>query len=51
MAAGSTANSARTASTCKLIHGLVVADGLIGQYGSDWVSVYAVHAMQAQSAI
>ena len=39
MAAGSTANSARTPSTWKLIHGLVVADGLSGQYGSDCVSV------------
>src|SRR5207344_2228646 len=39
MAAGSTAKSARTASTWKLIHGLVVAEGLSGQYGSDCVSV------------
>src|SRR6185503_13818459 len=35
MAEGSTANSDRTPSICRLIHGLAVADGLSGQYGSD----------------
>src|SRR6266853_1903507 len=46
IAAGNTAKSDRTPSTCRLIHGLDVADGLIGQYGNDCASVYAVHAMQ-----
>src|SRR5215475_1194372 len=49
MAAGSTANSARTLSTCRLIHGFWTADGLIGQYGSDPLITYAVHAMQTHN--
>ena len=31
--------------------GSVEIDGLIGQYGSDCVSMYAVHAIAAQSSI
>src|SRR5262252_8312130 len=50
IAAGSTANIARTTSTWKLIHGFCTADGLIGQYGSDWLTTYAVQAMHAHSA-
>src|ERR1043166_4538832 len=38
IAAGRTANIARTRSTWKLIHGFCTADGLIGQYGSDWLT-------------
>src|SRR6185369_6462187 len=50
MADGSTAKSARTLSTCRLIQGLETADGLMGQNGSDWLSTYAVHAIEAQSS-
>ena len=34
-----------------MIHGLATADGLIGQYGSDRLMTYAVHAMEAQTPI
>src|SRR3954447_26101116 len=50
MAAGNTANSARTPSTCRLIHGFCTAEGLIGQYGSDWLMTYAGHAMPTPKA-
>src|SRR5262245_49674084 len=50
MAAGSTAKSARMLSTCRLIHGSETADGLIGQYGSDRLSTYAVHAIAAHNS-
>src|SRR5262249_8469136 len=50
MAAGRTANSARMLSTCRLIHGSVTADGLIGQYGRDWLSTYDVHAIPTHSS-
>ena len=45
IAPGSIAQSARTRSSWKLNHGLVEIDGLIGQYGSDCVSMYAAQAM------
>ena len=40
----------RTISSWKLNQGSVEIDGLIGQYGSDCVSMYAVHAIAAQSS-
>src|SRR2546430_10936996 len=45
IAPGSTAQRHRTKSSWKLNHASVVIDGLTGQYGSDWVSMYAVHAI------
>src|SRR4029079_8217268 len=51
MAPGSTAQRQRTKSSWKLNQGSVEIDGLIGQYGSDCVSMYAVHAIATQSSI
>ena len=42
---GSTAQNARTKSSWKLYQMLVVIDVLIGQYGSDSNSMYALHAI------
>src|SRR6266404_3268898 len=47
IAAGSTAQKQRTRSSCIVYHGLVEIDGLIGQYGSESVSMKEVHAIAA----
>src|SRR5439155_24350365 len=51
IAPGSTAHSDRTRSSWKLNHGSVEIDGLIGQYGNDCVSMYAVQATAPHRAI
>ena len=50
MAPGSTANSAAHQIELELEPGLGASDGLIGQYGSESVRMYAVHAIAAHSA-
>src|SRR3990172_12220653 len=45
IAAGSMAHSARTRSSCSTTQGSCDIDGLIGQYGSESVSMYEVQAM------
>src|SRR5207247_8856619 len=50
MAAGSTTQRQRARSSWKLNQGSVEIDGLIGQYGSDSVSMYADQAIAAHNS-
>ena len=51
IAPGSTTQRQRTISSWKLNQGSFEIDGLIGQYGSDSVSMYAAQAIAPQSSI
>ncbi len=51
MAPGSIAQSERTRSSWNVNQGLLDAEGSIGQYGSDCVSMYAAQAIAPASSI